>query len=130
MSVGERERLKVLHQVEEGHLRQIEAARHLGLTDWHVQRLQARLRTEGIRGSWIGCDRRSNWKIAEAHTQGAVRKLRQPRYGGFGPTLAAERPPHNGIGVNRDMLRKWMGQAGLWQPRRLRVKSVHVWRPR
>lgn len=131
LSARERERLKVLHQVEEGHVRQIEAAQRLGLTDRHVRRLQARLRTEGDQGIVHRLrGRRSNRKIAEAVTQAVLRELRRPRYDGFGPTLVAEHLARNGIGVSRETLRKWMSQAGLWQPRRQRVKSVHVWRPR
>jgi hypothetical protein len=40
LSARERERLKILHAVEQGHLRQIEAARRLRLTDRQVRRLQ------------------------------------------------------------------------------------------
>lgn len=131
LSVGERERLKVLQQVEEGHLRQVEAARRLGLTDRHVRRLQARLRTEGDHGIVHRLRGRcSNRKIAEAVMQGALGELRQPRYDGFGPAFAAECLARHGIRVSRETLRKWMSQAGLWRPRRQRVKSVHVWRPR
>ena len=43
LSAKERERLKVLQQVEDGHLKQIEAARRLHLTERQVRRLQARL---------------------------------------------------------------------------------------
>jgi helix-turn-helix protein len=50
LSAKERERLKVLQQAEEGHLKQIEAARRLHVTDRQVRRLQARLRSEGDRG--------------------------------------------------------------------------------
>ena len=42
LSASERERLKVLQQVEEGHLKQVEAARRLRLTDRQVRRLQSR----------------------------------------------------------------------------------------
>ncbi len=55
LSGKERERLKVLRQVEEGHLQQIEAARRLRLSDRQVRRLQARLRTEGDAESCIDC---------------------------------------------------------------------------
>jgi len=131
MSVRERERLKVLQQVEEGHLRQIEAARRLRLTDRQVRRLQARLRGEGDRAVVHGLrGRRSNRKIAESLTQRALRQLRQARYAGFGPTLAAEHLAQHGLEVSRETLRKWMSAAGLWQTRRRRVKQVHVWRPR
>ena len=67
LSAKERERLKVLHEVEQGHLKQIEAAHRLHLTDRQVRRLQARLRREGDRGMvhrLRGC--RSNHKIADA----------------------------------------------------------------
>lgn len=131
LSAKERERLKVLQQVEEGHLQQIEAVRRLRLSDRQMRRLQARLRAEGdgglvhrLRG------RRSNRKIPEPLTQRVVRQLRQTRYAGFGPTLAAEHLARCGIVVSRETLRKWMSAAGLWRPRNRRVKAVHVWRPR
>jgi hypothetical protein len=131
LSAKERERLKVLQQVEEGHLKQVEAARRLRLTDRQVRRLQARLRSEGdggivhrLRG------RRSNRKIADPLRQRALRELGQTRYAGFGPTLAAEHLRRRGIAVSRETLRKWMSAAGLWRPRNRRLKAVHVWRPR
>ncbi len=131
LSARERERLKVLQQVEEGHLKQVEAAQRLRLTDRHVRRLQARLRREGDRGivhRLRGC--RSNRKISDALRQRAMRELRQARYAGFGPTLAAEHLTRQGLVVSRETLRQWMSAAGLWQARRRRVKRVHVWRPR
>lgn len=131
LSARERDRLKVLHEVEEGHLRQVEGARRLRLTDRHVRRLLARLRSEGDGGLRHGLrGHPSNRKISEALEQRSVRLLRQPCYAGFGPTLAAEHLARHGIAVSRETLRKWMSQAALWRPRRQRMKSVHVWRPR
>lgn len=131
LSVKERERLKVLQQVEERRLKQVEAARRLRLTDRQVRRLQARLRSEGdggivhrLRG------RPSNRKIADLLRQRALRELGQARYAGFGPTLAAEHLRRRAIAVSRETLRKWMSAAGLWRPRNRRLKAVHVWRPR
>ena len=131
LSAKERERLKVLHEIEQGHLQQIEAARQLRLTDRQVRRLQARLRREGDRGIVHRLrGRRSNRKIPENCRQRALRQLRQARYAGFGPTLAAEHLARSGIVVSRETLRQWMSAAGLWRPRRQRMQSVHVWRPR
>ena len=45
MSQRERDRLKVLHEVEKGQLRQQQAAVQLGLTDRWVRKLLGRLRT-------------------------------------------------------------------------------------
>ncbi len=131
LSERERDRLKVLHEVEQGHLRQVEAAGRLRLTDRHVRRLLARLRSEGDRGLVHRLrGRPSNRKIPDAVQQRGLRELRQARYAGFGPTLAAEHLVRNGIAVSRETLRRWMSRAGLWRPRRQRVKSIHVWRPR
>ncbi|MGA8011356.1 MAG: ISNCY family transposase [Candidatus Acidiferrales bacterium] len=131
LSARERERLKVLHQVEEGHLKQVEAARRLRLTDRQVRRLQARLRSEGDRGIVHRLrGGRSNRKISDALRQRAVGELRQARYAGFGPTLAAEHLARQGIVVSRETIRSWMSAAELWQTRRRRMKRVHVWRPR
>ena len=46
----ERERLKVLHEVEVGHLKQVEAAERLGLSPRQVRRLERRVKAEGDRG--------------------------------------------------------------------------------
>jgi hypothetical protein len=123
--------LKVLHEVEQGHLRQIDAAHRLRLSDRQVRRLLGRLRTGGdgglvhrLRG------RPSNRKIPEGIEQRSLRRLRQPAYLGFGPTLAAEHLAQHGLRVSRETLRKWMSAAGLWQSRRRRLQRVYVWRPR
>ena len=131
LSAKERERLKVLQQVEEGHLRPIEAARRLRLTDRQVRRLQARVRREGDRGVVHRLrGRRSNRKIPKSVAQRALGQLSRACYAGFGPTLAAEHLARRGIQVSRETLRQWMSEAGLWRPRKRRIKAVHVWRPR
>ena len=131
LSAQDRERLKVLHEVDQGHLRQIEAARRLRLSDRQVRRLQARVRQEGDAGIVHRLrGRRSNHKIPDSIQQSALRQLVQARYAGFGPTLASEHLVRQGIEVSRETLRQWMSQGGLWRPRRQRVESVHVWRAR
>jgi hypothetical protein len=132
LSQRERDRLRVLHEVEQGHRQQREAARRLRLSDRQVRRLQARLRQQGDGGLMHGLrGRRSNHKISEVvQRRGALRQLSRSCYVGFGPTLAAEHLAKNGIVVSRETLRKWMGPAGLWKSRPARVKALHVWRPR
>lgn len=131
LSAQDRERLKVLHEVEQKHLRQIEAARRLRLSDRQVRRLQARMRREGDQGVVHRLrGRRSNRKIPENIQQRALRRLVQARYAGFGPTLAAEHLAGEGLPVSRETLRQWMSEAGLWQIQRRRPGQPHVWRPR
>jgi Helix-turn-helix domain len=90
LSAKERERLKVLHQITQGHLRQIEAAHRLRLSDRQVRRLLQRLGDVGDRGLVHGLrGRPSNRKIPAEIEQRSLRRLRLPAYCGFGPTLAA-----------------------------------------
>src|SRR5260370_575309 len=131
LSAKERDRLKVVHEGEQGHLKQGEGGRRLRLSGREVRRLQARLRAEGDGAIVHGLrGRRSNRKIPEILAQRALRVLRRERYRGFGPTLAAEHLARQGLSVSRETLRQWMSAAGLWRPRSRRVKAVHVWRPR
>lgn len=131
LSARERERLKVLQQVEEGHLQQVEAARRLPLSNRQVRRLQQRWRTEGDEGIVHRLrGRRSNRKIPDAARKSAITELRQARYAGFGPTLAGEHLARAGLLTSRETLRQWMSAEGLWQPRKRQAKRVHVWRPR
>ena len=50
LSVRERDGLKVLHEVEGGRLKQVEAARRLQLSVRQVRRLRPRVEVEGDRG--------------------------------------------------------------------------------
>jgi hypothetical protein len=112
LSAKERERLKVLRQVEDGHLKQVEAARWLRLTDRQVRRLQARLRSRGDRGIVHRLrGRTSNRKIPPSLRERTLPILRQVAYEGFGPTLAGEH-----LAPRR--LRKPRDAAGLDECRR------------
>ncbi len=130
MSQRERDRLRVLQEVQQKRLTQVEAARRLKVTDRHVRRLLIRIgeRGEGgivhqLRG------RPSNRKLQAGWEQKILARVRQ-RYADFGPTLAAEHLAKDGLRVSRETLRKWMIQQQLWRPRRQRVKAVHLWRER
>ena len=130
LSQRERDRLKVLHGVEQGHLHQVEAARRLALSDRQVRRLLVRVRAEsdpGIVHRLRG--RPSNRKIPAAIQRRILAQVRR-RYADFGPTLAAEHLGQDGLSVSRETLRKWMTEVELWRPRRQRVKAAHVWRER
>ncbi len=131
LSQRERERLKVLHQVEQQQLTQREAAEWVRLSDRQLRRLLLRVRQQGDRGVVHGLrGRPSNRKIPARLTQRALQLLGRPCYVGFGPTLAAEHLAHAGIAVSRETLRGWMSGAGLWRPRPQKVAAVYVWRQR
>jgi hypothetical protein len=126
----ERDRLKVLHEVEQRHLTQRAAGERLRLSERQIRRLLVRVRQRGDGGIVHGLrGQRSNRKLASAFEQRVMRRVRQ-RYVDFGPTLASETLAQDGLAVSRETLRKWMAAAGLWRPRRQRAGAVHVWRER
>jgi hypothetical protein len=130
LNAKERERLKVLHEVKQGHWSQVEGSRRLGLSARQVRRLERRVKAEGdgglvhqLRG------RPSNRKIPEPTRQRILGEVKR-RYVDFGPTLAAEKLATQRLWVSRETLRKWMVEAGFWRARRKRLRAVHVWRER
>ena len=130
LSQRERERMRVLHEVQQGHLTQREAARRLRLSDRQVRRLLRRIEKYGDQAVVHGLrGRASNRKFAAGFEQKVLLRVHQ-RYADFGPTLAAEHLAKEGLPVSRETLRKWMTKAALWRPRSQRVKAVHVWRER
>jgi len=130
LSQRERDRLKVLHEVQQKHLTQVAAAGRLKVTDRQVRRMLLRLRERGDSSLVHGLRGRPlNRKLAARLEQKILARLRQ-RYADFGPTLAAEHLAQEGFPVSRETLRKWMTKAALWRPRSQRVKAVHVWRER
>lgn len=131
MSQKERDRLKVLHEVHQRHIRQKEAAGQMGVSERWVRKLLARMRKEGDRAVIHRLrGRHSNRKIPEPVREKAVGLVRK-EYRDFGPTLASEYlAERHGVRVSRETLRGWMMQAQLWTPRRTRIERVHTWRPR
>ncbi len=126
----ERDRLRVLHEVQQRHLTQTEAGRRLQLSDRQVRRLLRRVRKQGGKAVVHGLrGRPSNRKLASGLEQKILARVGQ-RYADFGPTLAAEHLAKEGWRVSRETLRKWMTKAAYWRPRRQRVKKIYVWRER
>jgi hypothetical protein len=90
LSQSERDRLKVLHEVKQKHLTQVEAARRLKLSDRQVRLLLVRI-AEGRDQAVVHRlrSRPSNRKLASAFEQKILSRVGK-RYADFGPTLASE----------------------------------------
>src|SRR5579864_576126 len=127
----DRDFLKVLHEVDRGHITQRQAAEQLKVTDRWIRVLLGRIRQKGDRAVVHGLrGRPSRRRICEKVRKGAVEIVAR-EYADFGPTLAAEYLARDhGIAVSRETLRQWMIQAGLWKKRKQRIVEIHVWRRR
>ena len=131
LSGKERDRLKVLHEVQGGHLTQGEAAGHLGISDREVRRLLVRIEEEGDRGVVHRLRGKAlNRRLPESLRTRTL-KLVKVKYRDFGPTLACEYLAKNdAVEVSKETLRQWLMAAGLRRGKRRAVEEVHMWRSR
>lgn len=131
MSEKERDRLKVLHEVEQKQLRQNQAAVQLGMTERGLRKLLRRYREKAEEAVVHGLrDRRSNRRLNEETAAKAVAAVKRD-YGDFGPTLAAEYLKKDaGIALSRETLRQLLIREGLWKAKPQKIREMHVWRPR
>ncbi len=131
MSLKEVDRYAVIQQVMRRTMRQADAALWLGISVRQVKRLARAVRAQGTGG--VVSRRRgvpSNRCIAADERARFVGLLAE-HYRDFGPTLAAEYlAEHHGFRHSAETLRGWMIAAGLWKPKRVRVRIVHSPRER
>src|SRR5437764_14149582 len=130
LSTKDRDRLKVLHEVRQGHLTQREAGEQLGFTDRWVRKLLGRVKKEGDRGVVHRLrGRASNRRLGEKVRRKAL-KVVEAQYRDFGPTLACEYlVQDHQVKVSRETLRQWLIAAGLRRGKRGKGEEGHVWRP-
>jgi transposase len=131
LSEKERDRLKVLHEVVTGGLRQHQGAAQCGISERGFRKLLKRYRQKGdwaVAHALRGCA--SNRRLDEETAQKAIGAIER-RYRDFGPALAAEYLARDAnICISRETVRKLMMRAGLWQASPRKLRQVHMWRPR
>ena len=131
MSARDRDRLKVLHEAEEGHLTQKQAGVQLKLSERWVRELVGRLREEGDGGILHRLRGRASKRKLSEGVRAKVVRLVKREYADFGPTLAAEYlGEKHGVVVSKESVRQILMEAGVWKRKRRRVEEVHVWRAR
>ena len=130
MTTRELDRLKVIHQVLQHKLTWPQAAAQVVLSVRQIGRLCARVRTDGHKGIVHRLrGRPSNHQLTAGRLEKALELVKR-RYPDFGPTFAAEklRERHRLV-LSTETLRQAMRRAGLWTPRRTRLRH-RAWRPR
>src|SRR6202790_983982 len=122
MSQRERDRLKVLHGVQQGKYTRSKAAQLLGLTVRQVRRLLQRLADEGDGGLVHRLRGRPSNRRCDAKRKKRILRVYCQRFADFGPTFACEKLAEMALHVAPDTLRRWLVTEGLWQPRRRRQR--------
>ena len=126
MSSKELGRVSVLRDVDADRLTAADAASALGVSVRQVFRLLKVFRSAGA--SALASRRRgrpSNRRYPAALRAQAIATIRE-RYADFGPTLAAEKLAEvHELRLGRETVRRWMAAAGLWVPRKERLRRIH-----
>lgn len=131
LSERERDRLKVLHEVEKGQLKQREAAAQLKMSERGFRKLLQRYRAKKDRAVVHGLRGRVSRRRLDGRTAARAVAAVKRDYADFGPTLAAEYlARERKIELSRETLRKLLISDGHWKPKKRQVKAVHVWRQR
>jgi hypothetical protein len=130
MSSRELKRLHVVHKAIDGEITQKTAASMLDLSERQVRRQVKSVRDSGDGGIvHRGRGQPSNRRFPEGFKSRVLILCRQ-KYRDFGPTLASEKLLEvDGLEVNRETLRQWRLEAGLWEGKR-KKRRHRQWRVR
>jgi transposase len=121
LSKRELQRGGVLARVKSGELRLTDAAVVMRLSYRQAKRLWKRYQAGGAASlKHASAGRKSNRGCAPKQRRKILRKV-QEKYGGFGPTLAAEHlASEDQLQIHAETLRRWMLAEGLWKKARKR----------
>ena len=111
-------------RVKAGELRVKDAAELMGVSYRQAKRIWQRYGKGGTKALKHGnAGRASNRRPPQKERQKILRKVEE-KYGGFGPTLAAEHlAREDQLKVHPETLRLWMLEQGLWK--RARKRKAH-----
>ncbi|BDX07196.1 hypothetical protein MACH26_27170 [Planctobacterium marinum] len=126
MSDKDINRFKVLQDVLEHRLSQVDAAQILDILPRQVRRLLAKLKLYGVSSLVHGSrGQPSNNKLPET-LRAEVPEVVRTYYADFAPTFACEKlsEDHN-LCVSKETLRQWMIADGLWVPHAKRKPRIH-----
>ena len=116
MVKAERAKLEVMQRVSRGELSRSEAARILEVSTRQIYRLWHRWKEVGDRGV-VHRARGGHSGRSQLKTRNKVLVLYRSSYSDYGPKLFGEAlVEQHGLRIHRETLRRWLIDAGLWQP--------------
>jgi hypothetical protein len=118
MSQQDRDRVRVIRQVSEGRLSQVDAALQLDVTPRQVRRLVKRFARVGDTGLVHQLRGKPSNHRFDGNFRRRVLRRYESVYSDFGPTLAVEKLHEDGRVLSDETLRRWLMAEGLWQGRK------------
>lgn len=130
MSRKEARRLYVLRKVLDGEIKQVDATGMLSISTRQIRRIVERIRDEGDEGVIHKLRGEESNRKTASKVKDKIIRLYRKKYGGFGPTLAAEKFHElEGIAISDETLRLWLIDSGDWERARKRI-CHRQWRER
>jgi len=130
MSTKEVKTYEEIKRVMAGQIRQIEAAKNLGISERQVRRLVKRVTEGGKEGLIHRLRGKASYKKIKVEKKDRIIDLYAGRYRDFSLTLAQEKLLEiDKILINRESLRTILMSVGLWEPVRKSQKH-RQWRER
>jgi transposase len=115
-------RINLIRKIAEQGLKQSVAMRELGLSKRQVIRLVKAFRAGGEKALISKRRGKVGNRARSAEYKAEVKKIVEQHYADFGPTFAAEKLEQlNAFKINKETLRQWMIEWGLWKSRPKRI---------
>lgn len=131
MSQNEMKRIKIIGAVVEKRIKQKEAMKCLNLGGRQIIRLVEKYRVEGPEGLVLKSRGKTSNRKRSDEFKNNIQTIVSERYSDFGPTFAAEKLFElNGIKLNKETLRQWMNEWGLWKIKPRKILRLHQSRER
>lgn len=131
MSVKEIDRVSIMERIIERRMTIREGALRLKLTARQVKRIKKKYISLGIAGLISKKRGKLSNRGHSSQLKENVLELLASTYYDFGPTLASEKLKElHEIKINRETLRKWGLESGLWKAKRRKVPKIHQTRTR
>ena len=132
MTEQEKNRADLFSKINQKIISQSEAARQLGLSVRHIQRLYALYRKVGLSALFSKQRGRPSNHRLPAFLKIRIRELVTcEQYAGFGPTFMCEKlEQRHGIKVSKEITRQLMIQSGVWSAHKKKCPVIHQQRKR
>ncbi len=126
MSIKEIKRAGIMERVIAKTVSTKEASVIMDISSRQVKRLKKQFREEGLIGRWRGSGRRHKEEF-----KAKIKLIVCESYKDFKPTFAAEKLWElDGLKVNRETMRQWMTEWGLWDGKKRKTTVTHQSRAR
>jgi transposase len=123
MSMRELGRINLIRKVAEQGLKQSVVMRELGLSKRQVIRLVKAFRAGGEKALVSKRRGKIGNRSRGPEYKAEVKKIVEQHYADFGPTFAAEKLEQlNTLKINKETLRQWMIEWGLWKSKPKRIE--------